>query len=139
MPLHLVAGYGFWRADFYEGFQMTQIHMTPAWHAFPPHTAGRILPKCTSLGNGRTVRKFLCFAQCHPIYSGGSTCLTDFLGVIVNPSISQRNYWRVNERTSSGLRGHWNRLSESLLYNKSHPSPSHTRPLMRSVRRPQKR
>ena len=33
---------------------------------------------------------------------------------------------RVNSRTSSGVRGHWNRLSESRLYNRSHPSPSHT-------------
>ena len=45
----------------------------------------------------------------------------------------------VNSRTSSGVRGHWNRLSESRLYNRSHPSPSHTSPLMRSVRLPQKR
>ena len=27
----------------------------------------------------------------HPIYSGGSTGLTDFFGAIVSPSISQRN------------------------------------------------
>ena len=70
--------------------------------------------------------EILHFAQNHPIYSGGSTGLTDFFGVIVGPSISQRNCWRVNERTSSGLRGYWKRLSESLLYNRSHPSPSHT-------------
>ena len=75
----------------------------------------------------------------HPIYSGGSTGLTDFFGAIVSPSISQRNCCGVRERTSSGLRGHWKRLSDNLLYNKSHPSPSHTNPLIRSVRRPQKR
>ncbi len=61
-----------------------------------------------------TARKFLCFAQEHPIYSGGSTGLTDFFGAIVRPSISQRNCCCVRERTSWGLRGHWNRLSDSL-------------------------
>ena len=87
----------------------------------------------------KNVRKFLRFAQSHPMYSGGSTGLTDFFGVIVSPSISHRNCCGVNSRTSSGVRGHWNRLSESRLYNRSHPSPSHTSPLMRSVRLPQKR
>lgn len=86
-----------------------------------------------------TARKFLCFAQNHPIYSGGSTGLTDFFGIIVKPSISQRNCCGVRECTCSGLRGHWKRPSASLLYNRSHPSPSHTSPLIRSVRRPQKR
>ena len=75
---------------------------------------------------GRTDLKFLGFAQSHPIYSGGSTGLTDFFGAIVSPSISQRNCCCVRERTSSGLHGHWNRLFESLLYNRSQPSPSHT-------------
>ena len=87
----------------------------------------------------RTVWKFLRFAQSHPMYSGGSTGLTDFFGVIVSPSISHRNCCGVNSRTSSGVRGHWNRLSESRLYNRSHPSPSHTIPFTRSVRLPQKR
>ncbi len=88
---------------------------------------------------GWTAWKFLCFAQSHPIYSGGLTVLTDLFGVIVSPSISQRNCCCVSERTSSGLRGHWNLLSDNLLYNRSQPSPSHTSPLMRSARLPQKR
>ena len=74
----------------------------------------------------KTVQKFLRFAQSHPMYSGGSTGMTAFFGVIVSPSISHRNCCGVNSRTSSGVRGHWNRLSESRLYNRSHPSPSHT-------------
>ncbi len=97
----------------------------------PPEYAG---PESTGMA-----WKFLCFAQIHPMYSGGSTGLTDFFGVTVSPSISQRNCCCVSRRTSSGLRGHWKRLSESLLYNRSHPSSSHTSPLMRSDRLPQKR
>ncbi len=54
----------------------------------------------------KTAWKFLCFAQSYPIYSGGSTGLTDFFGVVVSPSISQRNCCLVRERTSSGPRGH---------------------------------
>ena len=93
----------------------------------------------TAAARAAIARKFLCFAQNHPIYSGGSTGLTDFFGAIVSPSISQRNCCGVRECTSWGLRGHWKRLSDSLLYNRSHPSLSHTSPLIRSARRPQKR
>lgn len=59
----------------------------------------------------------------HPIYSGGSTGLTDFFGAIVSPSISQRNCCGVRERTSSGLRSHSKRLSDNLLYNRSPSFP----------------
>src|SRR5699024_7691947 len=82
---------------------------------------------------------FLCFAQSHPIYSGGSTTRTDLFGVIVSPSISQRNCCFVSFRTSSAFLGHWNWLSDNLLYSRSHPSPSQTNPLMRSDRLPQNR
>lgn len=98
---------------------------------------GRICPAALLLSEYRV--KNLRFAQTQPVYSGGSTALTDFLGVIVSPSISQRNCCGVNERTSSALRGHWNLLSASLLYNRSQPSPSQTSPLTRSARLPQKR
>ena len=85
------------------------------------------------LGNFAVLRKG------HPIYSGGSTGLTDFFGVTVRPSINQRNCCCVSRRTFSGLRGHWKRLLESRLYNRSHPSPSHTSLLIWSVRLPQNR
>ena len=84
-------------------------------------------------------RDFLCFAQCHPIYSGGSTIRTDPFGVIVSPSISQRNCCFVSFCTSSAFLGHWNWLFDNLLYSRSHPSPSQTNPLMRSDRLPQNR
>lgn len=85
------------------------------------------------------VYKILCSAQNHPMYSGGFTVLTEFLGVVVSPSISQRNCCCVSSRTSSALRGHWNLLPASLLYSISQPSFSHTSPLMRSARLPQNR
>lgn len=131
--------YGFCRTAFLRCFQMELIYVLSVKAIFQAYIPGCMLPGCASLGSVKATWKFLCFAQDHPIYSGGSTGLTDFSGVIVSPSISQRNCCGVNERTSSLLRGHWNRLSDKRLYNNSHPSPSHTRPLMRSVRRPQKR
>ena len=67
------------------------------------------------------------------MHSGGSTALTDFFGVIVSPSISQRNCCGVKERTSSGFRGHWKLLSDSLLCSRSQPSPSHTSPLWNCI------
>ena len=132
-------GYGFWRIALLRCFSMGLIYISIVMAVLQAYRSGSILPECRSLESGKTGRKFLCFAQIHPIYSGGATGLTEFFGVIVSPSISQRNCCSVRERTSSGLRGHWNRLSDSLLYSRSHPSPSHTSPLMRSVLRPQKR
>ena len=82
---------------------------------------------------------FLCFAQSHPIYSGGSTIRTAFFGVTVSPSISQRNCCCVSDCTSCAFRGHWNWLSASRLYKRSQPSPSQTSPLIRSERLPQNR
>ena len=51
----------------------------------------------------------------------------------------RQNCYIVSRRTSSGLRGYRKRLSDSLLYNKIHPYPYHTSPLMRSERLPQNR
>ena len=84
-------------------------------------------------------RKISLFCTIQPIYSGGFTGRTAFLGVTVRPSISQRNCCGVRALTSCALRGHWYWLADSLLYNSSQPSPSHTNPLMRSSRLPQNR
>lgn len=97
-----------------------------------------MLPECSHLKTAKTVRKFLCSAQDHPIYFGVLTVLMDFFGAVVSLSISQRNCCSVKERTSSELCGHLKRPSDSLIYNRSHPFPSHTNPLMCSIRRTQK-
>ena len=111
--------YGFCRTVFLQCFQMRLVHV-PSVRVNPQtYIPGCMLPERANLEGIRTAWKFLCFAQNHPVYSGGSTGLTDFFGEIVSPSISQRNCCCVSEHTSRGLRGHWNRLSESLLYSKS--------------------
>ena len=139
MPILLTADMAFARCPFSDASKTGLMRVPSARAARKTRSAGHMMSERRGYKDGRSARKFLCFAQNQPKYSGGSTGLTDFLGVTVSPSISQRNCCGVRRRTSSVLLGHWKRLSESLLYNRSHPSPSHPSPLMRSVRRPQKR
>lgn len=64
--------------------------MNPACHEHP--AAMRHLPCALS----RQDCKIVCFAQSHPMYSGGFTILTEFLGVIVSPSISQPSFSHIS-------------------------------------------
>jgi len=54
---------------------------------------------------------------CQAEYSGGTTGLTDFFGVIVRPSISQRNCCSVRLLTSDSERGHW-KFAAPVFYTK---------------------
>lgn len=85
------------------------------------NTAGTVftIENSPSAGEWQQPENFSVLHKCpvgkdYPIYSGGSTGLTDFFGAIVSPSISQRNCCGVRERTSSELRGHWKLLSDNL-------------------------
>ena len=80
-----------------------------------------------------------CTINHHDICSGGLTSWTAFFGVMVKPSISQRNCWLVIARTSASFLGHTNFPCSRRLYKRRKPSFSQTRPLMRSALRPQKR
>ena len=91
------------------------------------------------IGSLNRHRKFYLLHKSYPIKSGAFIAPTDFFGLMVSPSISQRNCCGVKFLTSSSLRGQTKLPCSSLLYKSRNPSCSQTNPLMRSDFRPQNR